>query len=213
MARWRITAPHYIHVADVGGGPNEWEYQEQDRNTGRMLRKRYRVPVLFDPKDTTQHNDPNGIVVSDKEDPRFPRDYVIEGQPTLDMVPLDEEAERLSKDFQEKHGGTNPIDELSGDFSSALLQRLEQQLADLIAGGVAKATAAPVTPVSLTNASEERLLKLEQQIEMLLIRNKDLEDRLSIQAEDFEPLPDIEEPTEPPPPAPVRRAGGIPRRI
>jgi hypothetical protein len=43
--RWRLIAAHYIHVI-VDGQPSAWEYAEQSRETGRMIRVKHPTPLL-----------------------------------------------------------------------------------------------------------------------------------------------------------------------
>lgn len=112
MARWRLLAPHYINVLDTGGDAVEWEYEEIDKNTGKVARKRYPVPLHLDPNDPTDHNYPGEIIVADKPSRQYNRDYVMVGKisVTQDMQPLDDEAEKISDEARKKWA--HPIDSI-----------------------------------------------------------------------------------------------------
>ncbi len=213
MARWRLTASHYLYVTqhpffDRG----EWEYTETDRVTGRQARKRYKVPVELDVKAEGAWNYPGeGIIVSNRAEPAHPRDIVFEGEPTFDMEPLDDEARKLSA-----HALANrrhPIEGLPtnftpGDFSASLLSYLEQQV-----------TAAQMNqqtqPVSLRGADNAILARLEA----LEKQNAELQAQLaggSRPPEDDDPLPPADEdlaPELPLNPPPLARPRSASRRV
>lgn len=211
MARWRLTAPHYLFVTyhpSYTGGDNkvEWEYGEQDRVTGRMLRKRYRVPLELNTKDEGGANYPGqGYIVSNRQDPAYPNDIVFEGDPTLDMIPLDTEAERISAHVNENRN--HPIEglpnELSGDFSERLLAYLEKQLDAASQGRAAQ-------PVSLKGADQAILARLEA----LEKQNLELQAKLAgvERPEDLDPLPADGQEELPLNPPPVKPAASRPAR-
>lgn len=128
MARWRLTAPHYLKIEGV-----KWEYTEVDRATAKTIRRQFPVPQLLNPDDPTDWNYRNGrddgeIIVSDGNNAQD-RDLIFEGPPTPDMVPLDDEAKAISASFKEQW--KHPIESLSGTYSQSLLDDLQRQVADL----------------------------------------------------------------------------------
>lgn len=143
MARFRLTGPHYIKIQGT-----EWEQSETDLITGKQGRKRYPVPLYLDPGDPSSCNYPGEVIISNKADRAFPRDLIFDGPPTLDMTPLDEEAEILCAEQLKR--GEHPIDSLpsNGDtFGERLLRQLEDKLT----------TATPAK-------ADDRVAILEQQI-------------------------------------------------
>ena len=46
MARWKLMTSHYLNTPG-----EEWEYTENDRNTGRPRRIKFPVPRLLDIND------------------------------------------------------------------------------------------------------------------------------------------------------------------
>lgn len=113
MARWRLTAPHYLKVPGT-----EYEYKETDQTTGRQGRKVFQVPLWLHPDDPGSQNYPGEVIVTNKEDRAFPRDYLFVGPPTPDMEPLDDEAEKLSDSMRERW--THPIESLPSTNASIL---------------------------------------------------------------------------------------------
>jgi len=124
MARWQLRTPHYLKVPGI-----EWEYKETDPRTGRAARKVFEVPLYLNPEWTTDHNYPGRIVVcwagKGNED-----DIPFEGDPTPEMIPLDEEAKEVSKQFEWKNPieGFN-VDVMGGEaFTQSLLASLQRQI-------------------------------------------------------------------------------------
>jgi len=111
MARWLLTQPHYLKVADTF-----WEQTETDRVTGRQKRKKYPVPMHLDPHCAQDWNNKPGGASSNISrggnsfdegyitvcyaDRGEPHDYVFEGDPTPDMEPIDDEAKQISAGYQ-----------------------------------------------------------------------------------------------------------------
>jgi hypothetical protein len=163
MARYRLTGPHYIHILGT-----EWEQVEVDLTSGKQVRKRYKVPMHLDPdKDPTCYNYPGECIVSTKASPAFPRDYIFEGPPTRDMVPLDEEGEvEIAKLV-----GQHPIESLpsnSQTFSDALLEKLTKQLDEIsIRQGVPQASNDRVTALEQQIAELKEMLSLSMASEKL----------------------------------------------
>lgn len=121
MAIWKLLQPHYLNVEQVDEfEPVEYMYQEQDQETGRMRRKTWPVPMYL----------PAETFVSDQANPH---NYIVfKGDPTPDMMPMDEAAREISKRFEGKW--KNAIESLpaNGDFSASLIRGFEKQIDALI---------------------------------------------------------------------------------
>ena len=128
MARWRLTAPHYINVPGT-----EWEYKETNRDTGRQARKVFEVPLHLDPDMPSDQNYPGEVIVC-HEGKGQGRDIVFLGEPTPDMEPVDDEARELSESL--KHKWVHPIESLSstGNFGDGLIEAFQKQMAQIMAG-------------------------------------------------------------------------------
>lgn len=129
MARWKLTAKHYLH-ANQYGQPTEWQREEVNTQTGRTFRKSYKVPMLIDPEDPFCINRIVGYCVIATIGSAQPGDIeVFDFKPTPDMEPLDEEARAMSE--AERPNWVNPIDGLSPqmgeDFAQQLLGALQQR--------------------------------------------------------------------------------------
>ena len=103
MARWRLTAAHYLNLDPS----EEYSYEETDRNTGRRNKQVFKVPRPLDPKDPRDCNY-DGEVIVGQGSGTMPKDYIFTGPPTPDMLPLDEAAQLLSD--RESPKWINPID-------------------------------------------------------------------------------------------------------
>jgi len=127
MARWRLTAPHYLMVQ----GTN-WEYKEVDRKTGRPQTVRFPVPTLLDPNDVsywTHREGPDfGMIIVSNGNKSDPADIIFVGDPTPDMVPLDDEAKEISASFAEKWN--LPVN-LPDNYSEVILDTLQKELDDV----------------------------------------------------------------------------------
>lgn len=167
MARWRLTAKHYLNVPGT-----EWEQKEIDTKTGKQARKIYLVNLHLDPEMPADHNYPGEIIVC-LAGKGHPRDIVFEGDPTVDMEPLDAEAEAISA-ARSKYW-IHPIDSLpAGEtYGDALVKRLEQMI-------VSASKQAP-TPADATIA------ELMAQVRALT----DQVAALSVRKDDDEPLEDV----------------------
>lgn len=124
-ARWRLAAPHYLAVEGT-----HWEYSEVDRVTGRPKRTKFNVPLLLDPDNPSDWNiregDSGQIVVTNKEDPAFPRDIVFQGDCTPDMVPLNDEAKKITASYAGKWA--HPIESLSTTYADEMLKDLGSKM-------------------------------------------------------------------------------------
>jgi len=132
MARWKLLASHYLNVPGT-----EWEYKEIDRTTGRPKLRKFPVPLLLDPgqyadcnyRDTV-NGDPEIIVCH--EGKGLDKDIIFVGDPTPDMLPLDDEAKAISATFAGKWG--HPIESLEANgpsYSEQLLNKLQEEVADV----------------------------------------------------------------------------------
>ena len=131
MARWKLAVAHYLNVEG-----EEWEYTENDRKTGRPKRFKFPVPRLLDPRDPTcwtkvwgsKDNEEGEIIVchSGKGESS---DITFFGDPTPDMIPVDDEARELSATF-ERQWKAKP-EALAGDYSQSLIDRFESEMADI----------------------------------------------------------------------------------
>lgn len=127
MARWRLTASHYLNVPGT-----EWEQKETDRETGRQARKVYYVPLHLDPDNPADQNYPNdGVVIVCHEGKGMPRDIVFVGPPTPDMEPLDEEAKDISK--AESSKWIHPIESLDQSYGEGLIRQFERTMTEMLA--------------------------------------------------------------------------------
>lgn len=134
MARFRLREKHYLAV--VG---SEWEYKETLSN-GKQKRIVMPVPMFLDPNDPSDCNYPGEILVSTKEDPLYPKDYIFTGPCTPDMEPLDAEAKELSSTVVGAF--IHPINSLPAvgghqPFGDQLLKDLERKIDALHSPSVA----------------------------------------------------------------------------
>lgn len=171
MARWRLTAKHYIHASRYGE-PTQWVREETSRETGRVNRKTYIVPMYLDPEQPADQNYPGEIIVA-KAKGSHVQDIIVADDfvPTKDMEPLDEEAERLSAPVKQQK---DPIEGMPAygaaygvSYADALLERLTSQLE----------TAARVAPVS--SGSPDAVKKLQDEVTRLMDANAKLQAQLA----------------------------------
>lgn len=130
MARWRLAAAHYLMTGDT-----KWEYSEVDRTTGRPKRVQFDVPRMLNPEDPSDWNyvyskdgfgkpDTGEIIVAQGE--HEPRDIVFLGDPTPDMVPLDDAAQAITD--KHKSRWKHPIESLSGTYADEMMKDLSVQM-------------------------------------------------------------------------------------
>jgi hypothetical protein len=130
MARWKLMTAHYLNV------PNEdWEYTENDRTTGRPKRVKFPVPRLLDPRDPAcwtnrwgNKDNEDGEIIVCHEGKGDAKDMVFIGDPTPDMMPIDDEAKALSASF-EKRWAYKPETDV-GDYSQSLVDKFQVELAE-----------------------------------------------------------------------------------
>jgi hypothetical protein len=132
--RWQLTEPHYLNVPGT-----KWEYQIQDRITGRQVRKSFSVPMHLHPEsdvDWNRMDGQQGLITVCHEGGGHPdgRDIVFIGDPTPGMLPLDDEAKALSATFS--WTPTQGIDDVSqsNSFANQMLNGLIKDMAELQAG-------------------------------------------------------------------------------
>jgi|SRR5882757_683415 len=159
MARWKLTAAHYLNVPGT-----EWEQKETSRETGRQVRKVYPVPLWLHPEDPACQNRDGEVIVAYEGSDRK-GDFVFLGDPTPDMEPLDDEAEALSE-------ARRPFWLIKPDsgvgYGDQLVAAFEKQIQGLIMAGTPAA-------VSASSVSREEFDKLQQQMALLMARNAELE--------------------------------------
>jgi hypothetical protein len=107
MARWKLITSHYLAVEN-----NHWEYVETDRSSGKQLRKRLDVPMQLDCDDpacwNVTYRNQRGeviageIIVAHRTGAEHADDIIFLGEPTPDMLPIDDEAKVLTKSFEKK---------------------------------------------------------------------------------------------------------------
>lgn len=165
MARWRLAAPHYINVPGT-----EWEYKEVDRSTGKQKRVVFPVPLHLDPDQPGDWNHRNGqfegeIVVchegkGDAKDIVFVDKDGRPGDPTPDMVPLDEEAKRLTAAMAPKWN--RPFEQTEGNsYAEGILDDLTKEIASLRSS---QSTAAPMQGMNELLAAMSAMMKQNQEL-------------------------------------------------
>jgi hypothetical protein len=109
--RWRLNSAHYLNVTELPDGTRpEWEHKETARETGRMVRKLFVVPVLLDPKDPSVCNRDGEVVVAHEGEFNNRADIIFQGDPTPEMEPLNDAAQALTDSLRAKWD--HPIDSL-----------------------------------------------------------------------------------------------------
>jgi len=131
MARWKLMNAHYLNTVD----PVKWEYTEVDRTSGRPIRKQFTVPRLLDPKDpqdwTTRwgnKDNAEGEIIVCQPGKGEAHDIGFLGDPTPDMVPVDDEAKEISASFAD-HWRYKPDGE-SGGYSQSLVDKFQSEMAE-----------------------------------------------------------------------------------
>ena len=130
MARWKLATSHYLNTVK----PAKWRYTHQDRATGENIEKEFIVPRMLDtndPKCWTNRYTPiaqgytdltaEGEIVVCAPSKGQPGDIEFLGNPTPDMIPLDEEAEVISASFQD-HWAYKP-EAIPTNMSQAVVDR------------------------------------------------------------------------------------------
>jgi len=117
MARFRLTKDHYLNVPGT-----EWEQVELSA-TGKQVRHRYNVHRYLAVENGDDQTPPKSgeIIVSTKDDPRYPYDIVFIGDPSNEMEPLDAEAEEMVRAVRSR---PHPIEGLPN--TNAVIQAYPQ---------------------------------------------------------------------------------------
>jgi hypothetical protein len=131
MARWKLINPHYLITTDH----TKWEYSETDRVSGRPVRKQFEVPRYLDPRDPSdwttrwgnKDNQEGEIIVcfpgkGDKGDVEFL------GDPTPEMIPVDDEAKSISATFTDQWRYKPDLE--VGTYSQSLVDQFQSQMAE-----------------------------------------------------------------------------------
>jgi hypothetical protein len=199
MARWKVTAKHYIH-AEQYGQPTEWERQETNVQTGRMFRKTYKVPLYIDPDDRFCINPHEGFCVVARKGTEKDGDIIFFGPPTPDMEPMDDAAQEETD--SEKHKWVNPIDALQPtigeNYGTKLLELLQRQVDS--AGAVSLKGTGP----SELDELKKMIAVQQQQIQQLLKGTADVAAEAELKHPAVEPLPPDPDPDALPAPPPIR---------
>lgn len=169
MARWRLTAAHYLNVLGT-----KYRYVEVDRDTGEQNEATFDVPRLLDPKDPKAARSAGECIVA-YAGSQQPRDWVFSGPPTPDMEPLDDEAAAISDEH--RPNWIHPIDNLPDgmEYGAAIMKGLEAQIDRLIkhgGGGVSPGT---------VGVSQDKFDALAAQVQSLIEQNAALQERLAAQ--------------------------------
>jgi len=131
MARWKLLTSHYLNTPG-----EEWEYTENDRNTGRPRRIKFPVPRLLDINDPScwtnkwggQGNEEGEVIVCYK-DKGDSHDIIFTGDPTPDMVPIDDEAKVISAGFADIW--RYKPESIGVDHSQSLIDRFQIEMAEI----------------------------------------------------------------------------------
>lgn len=158
MARWRVTAKHYINAKQFGEDTT-WVREETNRDTGRAFRRTFAVPLYIDPEDPICINKNTGFCVVATEGTEMPGDIIILSPPTPDMEPMDDEAKAITK--AESVKWKDPINSLpiqiGDDFGAQLLAALTSQFNNVN----------QVPSTSLKGASSNEVAELRAMVEQL----------------------------------------------
>ncbi|MDR3572268.1 MAG: hypothetical protein P4L50_00265 [Anaerolineaceae bacterium] len=133
MARWKLMTSHYLNTVR----PAKWRYSAIDQASGELLEKEFLVPRMLDindPKCWTNRAevgnpvsagghtaDVGGEIVVCHQGKGLRTDIEFIGDPTPDMVPLDEEAQTISDSF-EAHWAYKP-DQPEMSYSQLVVDR------------------------------------------------------------------------------------------
>lgn len=165
MARWKLMCPHYLETRDT-----EWEYNETDRQTGRPKRTRFPVPRYLNPVDSgdwtnrwgSKDNEMGEIIVC-HENKGEKGDITFWGNPTPDMVPIDDEAKAITATFEDAWR-YKPDDVAAVEYKHTLIEKFQKDIA------VAQAKPAEVS--GLKELAEAVTLMARNQAAMLTAISK-----------------------------------------
>ena len=133
LARWKLGTSMYLNTVK----PVKWRYQETDRSTGENLEKEFIVPRLLDINDPrcwtnrlvaganvgggSTNIGAEGEIIVCQPGKGQPGDIEFLGDPTPDMIPMDEEAEGISGGFAD-HWAWKP-DTVEPNYSQSIVDR------------------------------------------------------------------------------------------
>lgn len=133
MARWKLMTAHYLNTVL----PNEWEYNETSRTTGRPVRHKFAVPRLLDPADPGDwtskwgnRDNSEGEIIVCLPGKGETNDIEFLGDPTPDMVPLDDEAREVSASFEDRWR-YKPDTDTPGNYSQSIVDQFRADIADV----------------------------------------------------------------------------------
>lgn len=165
MARWMLIEPHYLNVPDT-----KWEYVETDRATGRPIRKQFDVPIFLHPEDPSNWTEKdianNGqviggrVIVSDGVG-AAPTDIIFVGDPTPNMLPLDDHAREVSARFASVWKAPN--ENSNRTHSQSLLDDLERKM-QLVEQQQAKAQQVPMPALEQLLTAVTQMLQQNQEM-------------------------------------------------
>lgn len=162
MARWKLTAKHYLNVEGT-----KYRYEETDKETGKRAEKEFLVPRFLDPEDRNDCNRNGELVVFLKGSEGKPvkDDFIFVGPPTRDMEPLDEEAEKITEQFLASY--KDPIGDLPEgmDYGAMVANQFERALEKLMSKG------ATIPNQSVAGVSREEFEALQKQLAELMAQN------------------------------------------
>lgn len=123
MARWKLQLPHYLKVPGT-----RWELKQINQGDGEEERVLFDVPRYLHPDNPRDCRSPEGCVVAYSNQRRG--DWVFFGDPTPDMEPLDEEAEKITERLRPKW--SHAIDDLpaQGGYGDALAEKFERAITE-----------------------------------------------------------------------------------
>jgi hypothetical protein len=149
--------------------------EETNRDTGRVARTLFPVPTYLDPEDPRDQNYPGEVIVAYEKNAR-PQDIIFSGEPTPDMEPVDEEAQKISDVTRPKW--INPIDAIAatgGNYSEALLALLQKQLEE-----AARKSGAPARAEGAID--EAAFKKMQEDMKALQESNAKLQAQLAVRS-------------------------------
>lgn len=193
MAKWKLTADHFLNViCDNFGEKINYEYSETDTQTNRVRRRSWDVP-MFIPKESivTNSEDVFNAFSGDVRE----RPIVFKGDPTPEMMPLDDEAREISAKFEPKW--RHAIESLPANhgetFSASLIAGFEKLLTE------ASKNSAPLPNVSAKSVDPDAFAKMQEQLATLAEQNAALnaalEGKLAELPVDFIPTPTESKPS------------------
>lgn len=165
MARWRLTASHYLNVPGC-----TYTREETDRETGEIARFTYEVPMLLDIRSPPRRYNQDGYIYVTNKPSGNPRDVHFLGDPTPDMEPQDDEAREISAGMH----WNNPMGEgafpSNGDvpYGDALTRKFEQMMTEIT-------NRLSPAPVSGAGVDPDAFAELQKQVADLIAQNAKLQ--------------------------------------